>query len=266
MNNARTFSPSHDRQGVLSSTTEDFAASVLRRDRAILICAGVAISALAWAYMLRPAAHVHSGGAAEFAAASAMWTLMMVAMMLPSVSPYVLAFAAVHRQRRNENGPYVPAGIFLGGYFFIWTAFSVIAAAAQVALQRAALLSPMLNASSAVFAGGLLMAAGIYQWTPLKNSCLRHCRSPLGFLLGEWRTGARGAFRMGVEHGIFCLGCCWLLMALPFAAGVMNLLWMAALTVFILIEKAVPGGQWMGRIAGFALAVWGGWMITAAIR
>lgn len=258
------------------SITQSLAETVVRRDRAVLVGGVAAISALSWAYMLRmasgmahaqgPAMHRHPGGTVEFAVTFVMWTVMMVAMMLPSASPFVLAFAAVDRQRRNHRGPYGPAGIFLAGYFCIWTAFSAAAALTQQGLHRAALLSPMMTATSAFFAGGLLVAAGAYQWTPLKNACLRHCRSPLGFLLGEWREGTWGAFRMGAEHGVFCLGCCWLLMALPFAAGVMNLLWMAALTAFLLIEKAAPGGEWAGRIAGLALVVWGGWMITAAIR
>jgi predicted metal-binding membrane protein len=194
-----------------------------------------------------------------------MWTVMMIAMMLPAASPFVLAFATVQRKRTNDQ-VYGPVSIFLMGYFFIWTAFSGLTALAQQALRGAALLSPTLTSTSAIFAGGLLVAAGIYQWTPLKNACLLHCRSALGFVLAEWREGAWGAFLMGVEHGIFCLGCCWALMALPFAAGVMNLFWMAAITVFILIEKAAPAGEWVGRVAGGALIAWGGWMITAAIR
>jgi predicted metal-binding membrane protein len=229
----------------------------------------VAISALSWLYILRMAwnpVHSHgAGGVPAFAVAFAMWTVMMIAMMLPAASPFVLAFAAVQRKRNNDQ-VYGPVSIFLTGYFFIWTVFSGLAALIQQALRGAALLSPALTSTSAIFAGGLLVAAGVYQWTPLKNACLRHCRSALGFVLAEWREGASGAFLMGVEHGIFCLGCCWALMALPFAAGVMNLFWMAAITVFILIEKAAPAGEWVGRVAGGALIVWGGWMITAAIR
>jgi predicted metal-binding membrane protein len=191
---------------------------------------------------------------------------MMVAMMLPSASPFVLCFAAVHRRRKSESLPYVPTGVFLGGYLAIWTAFSALAATAQLALHRMALLSSAMTATSSVFAGSLLVAAGVYQWTPLKNSCIRHCRSPLGFLLSDWHDGRWGAMRMGAEHGIFCLGCCWVLMLLPFAAGVMSLLWMAALTAFILIEKMIPGGDRVGRIAGALLAVGGGGLIFSALR
>jgi len=123
-----------------------------------------------------------------------------------------------------------------------------------------------MDATSSLFAGGILFAAGVYQWTPYKDACLRHCRSPLSFLLSDWREGSLGAFRMGIDHGLFCLGCCWLLMALPFALGVMSLAWMAAITVFILVEKAAPGGQWLGKIGGAALAGAGVWLLTSAYR
>ena len=124
----------------------------------------------------------------------------------------------------------------------------------------------MMTATSSVFAGGILLAAGVYQWTPYKDACLRHCRTPLSFLLSDWREGSPGAFRMGIDHGLFCLGCCWLLMALPFAAGVMNLMWMAVVTVFILVEKAAPGGQRFGKIGGAVLIGAGAWMIMSAGR
>ncbi|MEZ5365461.1 MAG: DUF2182 domain-containing protein [Bryobacterales bacterium] len=192
-----------------------------------------------------------------------MWTVMMVAMMLPSALPFVFVFGAEHKRRQAAQLPYVPASVFLAGYFAIWTAFSAVAAVARQALHLSALLSPTMNATNAVFAGGVLVAAGVYQWTPFKDACLRHCRTPLSFLLSEWRDGAWGTFRMGIEHGFFCLGCCWLLMALPFAAGVMNMMWMAAITVFILIEKAAPGGRWFGRAGGAALVSVGAWMIAS---
>ncbi len=249
--------------------------SILGRDRLVLLGGVAALSLLSWLYLVRMAAgatgtHAHAGHAhavvPAFGLAFGMWAVMMVAMMLPSVSPFVLCFAAVHRQRKSRNLPYVSAGVFLGGYFAVWTAFSALAALLQQGLHRMALLSPAMTATNPVFAGGLLMAAGIYQWMPIKNSCMRHCRSPLGFLLCDWHDGAWGALRMGAEHGIFCLGCCWVLMLLPFAAGVMNILWMAALTVFILIEKVVPGGDRVGRIAGIALAVGGGFLIFSALQ
>ena len=247
----------------------------IRRDRAIFIGGAAAVTVLAWFYLVRIASemnppsgagHVHSQHSIDFATTFLMWTVMMIAMMLPSALPFVFAFGAEHRTRRARNLPYVPAGMFLAGYFAMWTAFSAIAALVQQALHRGALLSPMMNATSSVFAGGILVAAGVYQWTPFKDACLRHCRSPLSFLLSDWREGSLGAFRMGIDHGLFCLGCCWLLMALPFAAGVMNLMWMAAITAFILVEKAAPGGQWFGRIGGAALVGAGTWMIASVSR
>jgi predicted metal-binding membrane protein len=249
--------------------------SILSRDRPILLGGVAAISLLSWLYLARMAAdagetqshsaHMHDA-APGFWLMFVMWTVMMVAMMLPAASPFVLCFAAMHRQRKDASLPYVSTAIFLAGYFSVWTAFSAVAASLQQVLHRMALLSPAMTATSWAFAGGLLVAAGIYQWTPLKDSCLHHCRSPLGFLLGDWHDGPWGALRMGAEHGIFCLGCCWALMLLPFAAGVMNLIWMAALTAFILIEKVIPGGEVVGRIAGALLFVCGGVLILSALR
>lgn len=236
------------------------------RDRAIFLAGAAAVTALAWLYVARMgsggATHSHSHDPASFAAAFVMWTVMMIAMMLPSALPFTFAFGGEHRRRRALNQPYVPAGVFLAGYFAIWTAFSAFAALLQLALHRGALLSSALSFTSSVLAGGILIAAGVYQWTPLKDSCLRHCRSPLSFLLSDWREGTWGSFRMGIDHGLFCLGCCWLLMMLPFAAGVMNLAWMAAVTVFILIEKAAPAGQWFGRLCGTLLAAAGLWILA----
>lgn len=248
--------------------------SMLTRDRPILLGGVAVITLLSWLYLIRMAAgaagmeshaaHMHAESPA-FWLTFAMWSIMMVAMMLPAASPFVLCFAATHRQRKSESLPYVSTGIFLAGYFSVWTAFSAFTALLQQVLHRMALLSPAMTATSWTFAGGLLVAAGVYQWTPLKDSCLHHCRSPLGFLLGDWHDGPWGALRMGAEHGIFCVGCCWALMLLPFAAGVMSILWMAALTVFILIEKVIPGGEIVGRVAGALLVLSGGALILSAL-
>lgn len=191
-----------------------------------------------------------------------MWTEMMVAMMVPTVAPMVLTFAMVNRKRRERDQPYVPTMIFLGGYLAVWTAFSAVLALAQWALHGAALLSPLMASTSAWLAGGLLVGAGLFQFTPWKHSCLAHCRSPLEFLLSGWREGWRGAFGMGVKHGAYCAGCCWILMALLFVLGVMNILWIAAITALVLIEKVVPRGHLLGRFAGAVLIFWGGWMMV----
>jgi predicted metal-binding membrane protein len=159
----------------------------------------------------------------------------------------------------------VPAGLFLLGYVAVWTSFSALAAVAQWALHATALLSPRMVSTSPVLGGGLLIAAGVFQWTPLKHACLAHCRSPLSFLSTDWREGWRGAFAMGWKHGAYCTGCCWVLMALLFVAGVMNLWWIAAITLLVLLEKVLPRGLWFGRAAGVSFIVWGGWLIAGAI-
>ena len=232
------------------------------RERLIFLAGASGVSGAAWIYLTKmPGGHVH--GRAVFPVAFIMWTIMMIAMMLPSALPFVMAFGGEHRRRRERNLPYVPAGVFLAGYFALWTVFSALAAALQQVWHREAALSARIPAT--LFGGAILVAAGGYEWTPFKQACLRHCRSPLGFLLSDWREGFWGAFRMGVDHGFFCLGCCWLLMLLPFAGGLMNLGWMAAITGLILVEKAAPGGPWFGRVAGLAMAGVGVWMMAALL-
>jgi predicted metal-binding membrane protein len=182
-----------------------------------------------------------------------MWAVMMVAMMVPSAAPMVLTFASVNQRRRAANRPFVPVGIFLLGYLLVWTGYSAVAAFLQWRLHEAALLSPAMAARSPLLSGGLLIAAGIFQWTPLKRVCLQGCRSPLSFLLAEWREGGGGALMMGLRHGAYCVGCCWALMALLFVAGVMNLLWVAVIALFVMAEKLVAKGEWIARLAGVLL-------------
>jgi predicted metal-binding membrane protein len=186
-----------------------------------------------------------------------MWAVMMVAMMVPSAAPMVLAFLDVNQRRQAAGRQFVPVGIFLAGYLAIWTAYSAVATLAQWGLHKAALLSPAMAATSPVLNGGLLIVAGIFQWTPLKHMCLKGCRSPLSFLMSEWRDGKAGAFLMGLRHGSYCAGCCWVLMALLFVAGVMNLLWVALIALFVLAEKSLPRGDLLGNVAGVALVAAG---------
>jgi predicted metal-binding membrane protein len=248
----------------------------LDRDRTILLSGSAAIAGVAWWYLIRMAGrmpasgHVHSHGShlqpgLDTAALFAMWTVMMVAMMLPSSLPFVLMFSAEQARRRTKQMTVAPASFFVAGYFVMWTVFSGVCALLQQALHGMSLLSPAMSATSSAFSGALLVAAGGYQWTPMKYACLRHCRSPLTFLLSDWREGAAGAFRMGAGHGLFCIGCCWMLMLLPFAAGVMNLLWMAGITVLLLLEKAAPGGEWMARACGGVLVFLGACVIIFRI-
>jgi predicted metal-binding membrane protein len=195
--------------------------------------------------------------ATEFGLRLAMWAVMMVAMMVPTAAPMTLLYAAVARKAAAQHNPLTPTFVFVAGYIAMWTIFSLVATIAQNALDRAALLSPMMRSNSAVFGAALLIAAGVYQFTPLKNACLRNCRAPAHFLSRYWRTGNLGAFRMGLRLGAYCVGCCWILMGLLFIGGVMNLLWIAAIAIFVLLEKTVPFGDVSGRFAGVAMILIG---------
>lgn len=191
--------------------------------------------------------------ALDFALMFAMWAVMMVAMMLPSAAPAILVFAAFTRRQREQGHVMAPAGAFIAGYLIAWTVFSLGATLVQWRLEALALVSPMMIATSPVLAGGLLIAAGLYQWTPLKRACLSRCRSPLDFVARHFRPGVGGALLMGVEHGILCVGCCWVLMGLLFFAGVMNLIWVALISIFVLLEKVAPFGPRGGRLTGIPL-------------
>jgi len=255
--------------------------TILKRDRLVVLAVLSAIVLLAWGYMAFEAQAMYRTGICQCAGmkmsgpdtepwSSAtllplflMWAEMMVAMMIPSAAPMILAFAMVQRKRREQERPFVPTGMFLLGYLIVWTGFSAVAALAQWMLHARALLSPMMVSTSPVLGGVLLIVAGLFQWTPFKNACLTHCRSPLGFLMTDWREGRCGALVMGMKHGAFCTGCCWFLMALLFVAGVMNMWWIAILTVFVLLEKVVPRGLFVGKVAGVFLAGWGAWMIVS---
>jgi predicted metal-binding membrane protein len=260
-------------------TSDHALESVVRRERAVTLTALVVLAALAWASVVLStgrgvdsmadmpgmAMGATAWGARDVSVAAAMWAVMMVAMMLPSAAPMILMFATVNR-RRLEGGqaPYVPTGLFALAYLCVWTAFSILAALGEWALRATALLP---GATLTPLAGGLvLIAAGIYQLTPLKYACLSRCRTPLGFLMGSWREGRAGAFAMGVRHGVFCVGCCWLLMALLFVSGMMNPAWIALIAGFVLIEKVLPHGKLVSWTAGVVLIACGSWMLTGALR
>ena len=188
-----------------------------------------------------------------------MWWVMMIAMMVPSAAPMILLYAAfARRQREKGSDVLLPTGFFAWGYVAVWGLFSVIAAALQWGFEAAGILSPMeMSSTSLLFAAAILVAAGAYQLTPAKQACLRHCRGPIQFLMGRWRPGRLGAFRMGAKHGAYCLGCCWALMTLLFFGGVMNLYWIAGLAVIVLLEKTVPAGDTLGKVTGSLLVLWG---------
>ncbi len=241
----------------------------MRHDRAVVAVGLLLVLVLSWAYLLAGAGTLQemsdmlmpmSAGPWTLRHAIimlVMWAVMMAAMMLPGAAPMILLYATIARGHYTEGKPASMAGFFAGGYVLVWSAFSVVAVALQFALEKASILSPMMEISSITLAGAVLIAAGLYQWTPLKQACLKHCRSPLEFVLTRWRDGAGGAFLMGIEHGSYCVGCCWLLMLLLFVGGLMNMAWVAGIALFVLLEKLVPGGRWMGRLAGAVLIGWG---------
>ncbi|MEP7175866.1 MAG: DUF2182 domain-containing protein [Gemmatimonadales bacterium] len=249
--------------------------ATLRRDRAVVAGGLLGVAALAWVYVARMATSpgamasmtmpgLTAGAVPGLGWLVGMWTVMMVAMMLPSAAPTILLFAGVSRRRRQQGRPAVPVAMFALAYLLVWTVFAAGAALAQWELHRRALLSPAMASVTPLFAGGVLIVAGLYQWMPLKSACLSHCRSPLGFFSTEWREGAGGALLMGMRHGTFCVGCCWMLMALLFVAGVMNLIWVAVIAGFVLIEKLARYGQAIGRLAGIGLVLWGVWVLGVA--
>ena len=189
-----------------------------------------------------------------------MWWAMMIAMMTPSAAPMVLLYARATRHTQTtgqlQQGV-VPTAAFAGGYLMVWLGFSVLAAALQWTLERSGLVSATMMASThAVVSAAILFLAGVYQLSPLKHLCLRHCRSPAEFLSRHWRPGTSGALRMGLEHGAFCVGCCWVLMALLFVGGIMNVMWIAALAILVLMEKVAPHGAWISRATGVVLLAW----------
>jgi len=260
--------------------------AILRRDRAVVIAALAALAGLAWFDLVWLADDMAMGGMdmtgyrmipagrslmmpasspwqpIEFAYVFAMWVVMMIGMMTPSVAPMILVYARAGRQA-TESRPFAPTAWFAGGYLLAWTGFSLAATSAQWALERAALLTPMMAGASNIVGGVLLILAGLYQWTPLKDICLRQCQAPLGFILsrGGFRKSATGSLLLGLRHGAYCIGCCWALMVVLFALGVMNLFWIAALAILVLLEKVVPSGRLIARVTGIAFIAGGVWLL-----
>ena len=260
---------------------------VLRHDRVVVIFALATITAIAWGYILWLAADMDMSGGGmsgfrmipagvglvapalapwhwfEFMLVLLMWIVMMVGMMTPSAAPMILIYARVGRSAVTQGTPFAAAGWFVAGYLLVWSGFSLAATAAQWALERCTLLDSRMAGSSGILGAIVLVAAGIYQWSSLKNRCLKECRAPLAFIQrqGGFRRDARGALLLGLKHGAYCLGCCWMLMALLFAGGVMNVLWIAAIAIFILAEKVMPRGWLISPISGLGLVASGGWIL-----
>jgi predicted metal-binding membrane protein len=244
---------------------------VLPKERILILSALGVIVLLSWVYLFDMARAMDGTASAGhcasmagepwsvgyFTAMLAMWIIMMVGMMVPSAIPMILIYASIVRKATREGSSLAATEVFVAGYVVIWTLFSLVATIAQWALDRMALLSPMMMSNSHILGGLLLLTAGAYQLTPAKGACLRRCRSPIQFISSHWKPGGLGAFQMGIEHGSFCLGCCWVLMALLFFGGVMNLWWIGGLTLFVLLEKVLPFGAFAGRMIGAMVAICG---------
>ncbi|MBK5265013.1 MAG: DUF2182 domain-containing protein [Alphaproteobacteria bacterium] len=254
--------------------------TVLRRDRQAVFAALVVLTALAWGYILwhtrhmaMPAAEmpgmdmagmtmapeIHAWTATDFLFSFLMWAVMMAGMMMPSAAPTILLYARVGRQAELQQKPFAATGWFAGGYLLAWTIFSAAATGLQAGLARTALLTPMLASANDLIGGGLLIVAGLYQWSPLKNLCLTNCRAPFQFIQqhGGFKRDALPSLGMGFRHGIYCIGCCWALMLLLFVGGVMNIVWIAGLSILVLLEKAMSDGRNVSRVVGLALIIGG---------
>ncbi|HEY7247704.1 MAG TPA: DUF2182 domain-containing protein [Xanthobacteraceae bacterium] len=269
--------------------TDSALETVLRRDRLVVVGALGAIIALAWGYVLWLAADMDMGGmdmtgyrmipagmgimapasapwtAIELAFVFIMWAVMMVGMMAPSAAPMILMYARVAREGKSAGRPLAATGWFAAGYFLVWIGFSLAATLVQWLIERAALLDSRMASASNVLGGIVLIGAGLYQWTPLKDVCLARCQSPLQFLLlhGGFRGDLRGCLLLGARHGGYCVGCCWALMALLLVGGVMNVLWIAVLALLVLLEKLAPFGRWLARACGLVFVAAGLWTLLS---
>lgn len=274
--------------------------TVLRRDRTIVAVALAAIALLSWIYILMliwqmdhgmPVAsggsmagmsmgnmdmqHMAMAGMTALATPGCtdlpvlllMWSVMMIGMMTPSAAPMILLYARVARQAAAKGQPFAATSWFASGYLLAWIGFSLLASVAQIWLQRQALLTPAMDSSNRLFSGFLMLAAGLFQWGPLKDACLSECRMPLRFIQrhGGFRREAGHSLRLGFVHGSYCVGCCWALMALLFVGGVMNMLWIAGLSILVLLEKMMPLGRALARVIGVALFLGGGWMLVSEL-
>ena len=249
--------------------------AVVKRDRRLVLGAMIVLAALAWAYT------VHLGvqhasmvsavampamlqwSAVEFVFMLVMWAVMMFAMMLPSVTLTVMIYGRVREKRQAADRPFAPTGAFVSGYLLAWVGFSLAATIANWWLHTEGAMTSMMGRVAPVAGGVLLIGAGLFQFTPLKDACLEHCRSPMSFLMRHWREGISGAMVMGLHHGAYCLGCCWMLMLLLFVLGVMNLPWVALLTIVVLAEKTLPYGHMLSRALGLVLMGWGISLVVA---
>ena len=239
---------------------------LVRRDRWVVVGGLLLVTLMAWWYLVLGAGM--GRGVMEMsmpmpwspgyaALVCLMWWIMMVAMMLPSAAPMILLFALVNRRRGTGGAPGVSTTIFAAGYLIAWGVFSLMATGAHWLLDQAGLLSAAMTSQNILLGSLLLIMAGVYQLTPWKHACLRHCRGPLDFVMRYWRPGRRGALEMGLRHGAVCVGCCWVVMGLLFYGGVMNLYWIVGIALLVLLEKVLPAGGYLGSVSGIVFVAWG---------
>ncbi|MCW3106577.1 MAG: metal-binding protein [Segetibacter sp.] len=245
---------------------------ILRRDRFIVITGLCIISILAWVYIIYLYRQMEvmdmdalffampmtpKWATTDFILMFLMWLVMMIAMMTPSVAPLILLFTKVNRQKREQQTPFVNTWYLFIGYFVVWGGFSLIATILQWVLQQITWLNPDMIITNKILGSIILIAAGVFQFTPLKQTCLNFCKSPLQFIYSHWKDGKKGAVAMGIRNGTYCVGCCWVLMVLLFVSGVMNILWVALITLFVLIEKVTAKSKWISLTAGSVLIIYG---------
>lgn len=246
--------------------------SILKKDRLILVTGLLFICLLSWWYIIYLYRQMYPMNmnalffampmtpdwtATDFVLLFLMWLVMMIAMMTPSVAPLIFIFAMVNRQKKLQQNPFVPTGYLFSGYFLVWAVFSLLATILQWALQQVAWLNPEMIITNKILGSVILITAGLFQFSVLKQRCLHYCQTPVDFIHRKWKEGKKGAFKMGIENGVYCLGCCWVLMVLLFVAGIMNLLWIALLSLFVLVEKLIPNSKWISYAAGTCLILYG---------
>lgn len=238
------------------------ATQMLQRERYLILGGLLILSALAWIFLFWQSSMMSNQamgltmgvGALLFIA---IWIVMMIAMMFPASAPMILMFSKICESRRQQERPFVPTWVFVSAYLLVWSLCGVVVYPLAVGSENLAASSIWLMQNVSRLGGVVLLIAGLYQLSPLKDICLSKCRTPLQFILSSWHEGYSGAFRMGLEHGLFCLGCCWLLFVILFPLGIMNLAVMALLTALIFAEKALPFGWQISKLAGVVLVVYG---------
>jgi predicted metal-binding membrane protein len=231
------------------------------RERILILAALLVLTIVSWAILIQQSAVPSEQMGMNASLFITLWVLMMAAMMFPAAAPMVMAFAQVQASKRERGQLFVPTWIFVGAYMVVWTLFGALAWAVAAGVEAAAHQAMWLMENTARLSGGMFILAGLYQFSPLKHACLAKCRTPLNFILNAWRDGYGGAFRMGLEHGLYCLGCCWLLFAILFPLGLMNVAAMAAITLLIFAEKSLPMGIRISQLAAAALMIYGVWVM-----